>query len=118
MSFAREVGTISLILMDSPTGYRRLSSRPGQVPLSGSELPLYTRRDTLLQPYAVREPTEHVFHLVDGKSKPWASLKVFSSAKSSHLLPTFFERENVAGSVEFNLEKGDSIQAVTVSVSR
>jgi len=53
---------------------------------------------------------------MDGRSKPWASLKVLSSAKSAKSLPTFFEKENINGTLELNADKCDSIQAITASV--
>ncbi|KIM40544.1 hypothetical protein M413DRAFT_445987 [Hebeloma cylindrosporum] len=102
----------------SPPRYRRFSTRPGPAPSSGSELPPYTRRNTLTQPVNIRrEPTEHVFQIADGKSKPWITLRVFSSAKSSRSLPTFFEKENITGRLEIDAERGDSIQAVTAMVT-
>ncbi|KAF9563247.1 hypothetical protein CPC08DRAFT_761006 [Agrocybe pediades] len=102
----------------SPPRYRRFSTRPGPVPSSGSDLPPYTRRSTLTQPINLRrEPTEHVFQLSDGKPKPWVTLKIFSSAKSSKSLPTFFEKENITGSLELDAERGDSIHGVTVVVT-
>lgn len=102
----------------SPPRYRRFS-RPGEMPQPGAELPAYSRRrNTLAQPaVAPREPTEHVYQLMDGRSKPWAVLKVFSSAKSSKSLPTFFERENVNCILELDVAKGESIQAITATVS-
>jgi hypothetical protein len=102
----------------SPPRYRRFSTRPGPAPSSGAaELPPYTRRNTLTQPINLhREPTEHVFQLADGKSKPWVTLRVFSSAKSSKSLPTFFEKENITGRLELDAQRGDSIQAITAVV--
>lgn len=101
----------------SPPRYRRFSVRPGPAPSSGSELPPYTRRNTLTQPINLRrEPTEHIFQVADGKSKPWITLRVFSSAKSSKSLPTFFEKENITGRLELDAERGDSIQAITAMV--
>lgn len=102
----------------SPPRYQRFSTRPGPVPLSGSELPPYTRRNSLIQPVAVRrDATEHIFQLSDGKSKPWITLKVQSSAKSSRSLPTFFEKENITGQLELFAEKGDSIQSISATVT-
>lgn len=102
----------------SPPRYRRFSSRPGPAP-SGNELPAYSRRNTLAQPVNVRrEATEHLFQVADGKSRPWITLKVFSSAKSSRSLPTFFEKENINGQLELDAERGDSIQAITATVRR
>ncbi|KDR78972.1 hypothetical protein GALMADRAFT_63777 [Galerina marginata CBS 339.88] len=102
----------------SPPRYRRFSTRPGPAPSSGSELPPYTRRNTLTQPVNFRrDPTEHVFQLADGKSRPWITLKLYSSAKSSKSLPTFFEKENITGLLELEAERGDSIQAITATVT-
>lgn len=103
----------------SPPRYRRFSTRPGPAPSSGvaAELPPYTRRNTLTQAINLqREPTEHVFQLADGKPKPWFTLRVFSSAKSSKSLPTFFEKENINGMLELDAQRGDSIQAITAIV--
>lgn len=101
----------------SPPRYRRFSTRPGPAPTSGSDLPAYTRRNTLTQAINLRrDPTEHIFLAADGKSKPWITLRVFSSAKSSKSLPTFFEKENIDGKLEIDAERGDSIQAITAVV--
>lgn len=98
-----------------PPRYRRSSTRPGQVPQSGNELPAYTRRNTLAQPLVRREPTEHVYLLTE-KNRAWVTLKIQSSAKSNKSLPTFFEKENVNGSLEINADKGDSIHSITATV--
>lgn len=95
----------------SPPHYRRLFSSPGQ----SDELPAYTRRNTLTQSVARRDPTEHVFVLTE-KNRPWVTLKLYSSAKSSKSLPTFFEKENIKGSLEIDADRGDSIQSVTAVV--
>jgi hypothetical protein len=81
-----------------------------------ADLPAYTRRNTLAQPITRREPVEHIYPLVDGKGRPWASLSLMSSAKSAKSLPTFFEKERINGSFQLTAEKGDSIQSVTVTV--
>lgn len=105
----------------SPPQYRRFS-RPPSGPFTDSTndvLPPYSRRATIAQPvHAVREPTEHVFQTSEGKSKPWFTLKLRSSAKSSRSLPTFFEKENINGQLEVDAERGDSIQAITATVRR
>ncbi|KAF9267938.1 hypothetical protein L218DRAFT_654005 [Marasmius fiardii PR-910] len=91
----------------------------GQVPSSGTEtLPRYTsRRATLAHPLVRREPTEHVFQLVDGR-RAWATLKLYSSAKSAKSIPTFYEKEKITGTLEIDAEKGDSsIRAVTIEVT-
>ena len=98
----------------SPPSYRRYS-RHGPAPSSDSELPSYTRR-TVPQVDVPRSATEHLFHVLNGKGKPWITLKVYSSAKSSRSLPTFFEKETINGLLEVDAEKGDSIQAITATV--
>ncbi|KAL0954347.1 hypothetical protein HGRIS_003341 [Hohenbuehelia grisea] len=118
---------------------RRFSARPAQVPQTAGPMtttfsipaaptmapsvdappPSYTcrrRRDTI-SALPRREPVEHVYPLVDGRSRAWAILRVFSSAKSSKSLPTFYEGEDVKGRLELELEKGESIQAITVSLT-
>ncbi|KAJ7761955.1 hypothetical protein DFH07DRAFT_739629 [Mycena maculata] len=99
----------------SPPRYRRFS-RLGPAP-SAADLPAYTRRNTLAQPVAHREPVEHVYLLEDGKGRPWASLTLLSSAKSGKSVPTYNEKEHISGSFQLTAEKGDSIQSVTVTVT-
>ena len=98
----------------SPPSYRR-HSRRGPAPSSDAQLPSYTRR-TVPQVDLPRPATEHLFHVFNGKGKPWITLKVYSSAKSSRSLPTFFEKEAINGLLEVDAEKGDSIQAITATV--
>ncbi|KAJ3757690.1 hypothetical protein EV360DRAFT_83778 [Lentinula raphanica] len=101
----------------SPPPYRQ--SRQGQASQSGSELPRYTRRNTLVHPVAPREPTQHVLSLSDGRGRPWLVLKISSSAKSTKSLPLFHEKENITATLELHADadKGDpSIQAVTALV--
>lgn len=101
----------------SPPRYRRYS-RTGPAPATGSELPAYSRRNTLAAPLQPpREPTAHLFQLAGSSGKAWATLKVFSSAKSAKSLPTFYEKENINGSVELNMERGDTISTVNIRVS-
>ncbi|KAG6916056.1 hypothetical protein DXG01_008629 [Tephrocybe rancida] len=103
----------------SPPRYRRYSTaRHGQVPRSGDAdvLPPYTRRNTLAQPAVRHEPTEHVYLLTE-KNRPFVTLKLYSSAKSAKSLPTFFEKENINGTLEINADKGDSIQSITAVVT-
>lgn len=93
----------------------------GQVPSCDAEtLPRYTsraRRATLAHPLVRREPTEHVFQLVDGR-RAWAILKLHSSAKSAKSIPTFYEKENITGTLEIDAEKGDSsIRSITIEIT-
>jgi len=101
----------------SPPRYRRYSALgSGLVPASSDELPPYTRRNTLAQPAVQHEPTEHVYLLTE-KNRPWVILKLYSSAKSSKSLPTFFEKENINGTLEINADRGDSIQSISAIVT-
>jgi hypothetical protein len=81
-----------------------------------AELPPYVRRTSSQHLTQQRPHVEHAYHLGNSKNKPWATLKVRSSAKSPKLIPTFFQYEDIVGSLELNLEKGDTISAVTVTV--
>ncbi|KAF9000661.1 hypothetical protein BDQ17DRAFT_1391208 [Cyathus striatus] len=90
--------------VSSPPRYRRYSTRAGLAPSSGPELPPYTRRNTLSS-------------LLLWKEQALITLKVYSSAKSSKSLPTFFEKENINGQLEIHAEKGDSIQAITANIT-
>ncbi|EAU85673.2 hypothetical protein CC1G_10945 [Coprinopsis cinerea okayama7 len=100
-----------------PPCYRRYSR--GQAPHTTDLLPAYSRRhrDNREASSSRREPTEHTFELTDSKSKPWCTLKLYSSAKSSKSLPTFFEKEKITGKLDLVAERGDSIQAVTATVT-
>jgi len=104
----------------APPQYRRFSARPApvsQIAAFVADLPPYTRRrrDTVSAP-SRRDPVEHIYQLVDGRSRPWAILRVLSSAKSAKSLPTFYEKEDIKGTLDLHLDRGDSIQAITVSM--
>lgn len=60
--------------------------------------------------------TEHSYTLTSSKNVAWAKLAVSSRARSSNHLPSFFEGEDITGSVDLSLEREESIKAVTVSV--
>ncbi|KAK0223391.1 hypothetical protein IW262DRAFT_1269466 [Armillaria fumosa] len=100
----------------SPPRYRRYS-RSGPAPVPSTDLPPYSRHNTPTGRHTPREPTEHVFQIMSGKDKAWATLKVFSSAKSAKSLPTFYEKEIINGIVDLDVERGDSIQAVNATVT-
>ncbi|KAJ8072273.1 hypothetical protein AAF712_007749 [Marasmius tenuissimus] len=104
-------------VLSSPPPYIN-THRAGQVPRSREEtLPRYTRRNTLAQPLVRREPTEHVFQLMDGR-RPWAILTLRSSAKSTKCIPTFFEQEKITGTLEVDTEKGDSsIRMINIQIT-
>ncbi|KAK0193943.1 hypothetical protein F5146DRAFT_1033401 [Armillaria mellea] len=100
----------------SPPRYRRYS-RSGPAPVPSTDLPPYSRHNTPTGRHTPREPTEHVFQIMGSKDRAWATLKVFSSAKSAKSLPTFYEKEIINGIVELDVERGDSIQAVNATVT-
>jgi hypothetical protein len=105
----------------SPPVYRRHSVQ--QLPQPDSDiLPAYSRRSILrnTRSHRSRPPvagTEHVYELTKGKNRPWATLSLRSCARSSQQMPTFFEDEPIAGTVALNLEKEDSITAISISVT-
>ena len=99
--------------VSSQPDYRRVTQGFGLVP-EPTNLPPYTRRNTAA---IRREPTEHTYQLTEGKSRPWATLKIYSSAKSNKSLPTFFEKEPINATFEVQAEKGDSIHQITATVS-
>jgi hypothetical protein len=99
--------------MSSPIYLRRRSALAGPQ-RSDLELPPYSPPQAP-HPSSNRDPIEHIYHL--GNSKPWATLKLLSRASSSKQLPTFNQHESILGSLELNLEKGDTILTVNVSVS-
>lgn len=99
--------------VSSEPDYRRVTQGLGLAPES-TDLPPYTRHNT---PAIRREPTEHVYPLTEGRNRPWATLKIYSSAKSTKSLPTFFEKEPVNASLEIHAEKSESIHQITATVS-
>ena len=105
--------------MSSSAHYQRQSLLlAGPAPYSQihTELPPYTRHHTQAPCY--RERVGHVFTLANGRSKPWATLKLLSSATSSERLPTYYQREPIVGSLELNLEKSDAIMSISATVSK
>ncbi|KAF8206140.1 hypothetical protein K438DRAFT_2013934 [Mycena galopus ATCC 62051] len=83
---------------------------------SVTSLPAYTARDRPSTASAVRELTEHVYEIKDKKKKPWATLKLKSSARSSTSLPTFLEGDRITGSVTLDLSNSEKILGVSVLV--
>lgn len=79
-------------------------------------LPAYTRRP---RPSTAsrRELTEHIFELKSKKSKPWATLKLLSSARNPDQLPTYIEGDSIGGSLGLSLDHPDHILRITATVS-
>ncbi|KAF7327977.1 Pkinase-domain-containing protein [Mycena kentingensis (nom. inval.)] len=84
---------------------------------STASLPAYTARAPRPKTAGgVREPTEHVFELKDKKKKPWATLRLTSSARSASSLPTFLEGGKVAGSVALDPVNSEKILGITIAI--
>lgn len=89
------------------------------------ELPAYSRRNArrasahpaISHISAPRDRCQHSYELMNSKNRSWAKLTLDSSARSSQQIPTFFEDDPIAGSVVLNLDKEDSITAISISVS-
>lgn len=62
--------------------------------------------------------TEHSYCLTGRKGAAWLTLKVVSHARLSSQLPSFFQGDAVAGSVELDLADEESIKGVSITVSR
>jgi hypothetical protein len=88
---------------------------------SSQSLPAYSRRphsSHASRSHRSRPLTEHEFYLSNSKkSPPWVTLKVLSCAGNSKIPPTFVEGDKITGEVLFDLEGGDHITAVDISVS-
>ncbi|KAJ6520896.1 hypothetical protein DFH09DRAFT_1331546 [Mycena vulgaris] len=65
---------------------------------------------------AVRPLTEHVFEIKDKKKKPWATLKLSSSAPRATSLPTFLEGDKINGSVTLDLSNSEKILGVSILI--
>ncbi|KAF5346155.1 hypothetical protein D9758_009962 [Tetrapyrgos nigripes] len=92
---------------------------PGQ---STTSLPAYTRRASPSPRRTTRPKTEHIVELsnISGiggatskKSKPWAVLKIYSSARSSKSLPVFLEGDKITGSLTLDLGHGGWMSSST-----
>jgi hypothetical protein len=88
----------------------------GPAPGDDSELPPYTRRHNT---YPMCHPgsADHVFTLSNSKGKPWAMLRLISSATSSGRMPTYYQGDRIIGSFSLNLEKQEAISSITATVS-
>lgn len=55
--------------------------------------------------------------LEDSKGRPWIWLRVKSRAKEGKVLPLFYDRDTVAGTVEVDFDKAGGAKTVVISVS-
>ncbi|CAL1710189.1 unnamed protein product [Somion occarium] len=60
--------------------------------------------------------TEHSYTLTSSKNVPWVKLAVISRALSPSHLPSFFEGEDVTGSLSLMLDREESIKSISVSI--
>ena len=80
---------------------------PSLPSLVDEELPCYSR-----QP---RTPTEHTYTLGDGK-KPRLTLTMVSSARQGAVVPQYYEKEHIRGTVTLRSDKRDSVQTLNLLV--
>jgi hypothetical protein len=64
-----------------------------------------------------QERSAHTYVLKNRNNKPWATLTLQSSARSSQHMPTFMDDEPVEGSLLLSLGKKESITSVTIVAS-
>lgn len=60
--------------------------------------------------------SEHHKYLERGKGQKWLSLFVTSRARDAVLMPIFFEKDDISGRVEIDLDKAESVKSITISV--
>lgn len=59
---------------------------------------------------------EFTYDLLNKSGKAWAVLSLLGDTEYSRTVPAFVEGANVAGEVRLELESGDPIQSVVISV--
>ncbi|THH15562.1 hypothetical protein EW146_g4934 [Bondarzewia mesenterica] len=59
---------------------------------------------------------QHRYSLETSKGRPWVTLTVHSRSPNSNLLPLFFERDIISGSISLDLAKPDSIRSINISI--
>ncbi|KAI0696320.1 hypothetical protein C8T65DRAFT_664032 [Cerioporus squamosus] len=74
-----------------------------------SELPGYTLRSQ-------EEFVQQESQLEDSKGRPWIWLRVKSRAKEGKVLPLFYDRDTLAGTVEVDFDKAGGAKTVVISV--
>jgi hypothetical protein len=103
------VKPVALSLFSGPIGKRESDSE--------SNVSNYTSSSSdasSLYPRGAR--TEHIMELANGKNRPWAMFRVFSSARSPEQIPLFYEGESITGSVELILQNSDPIHSISITV--
>ncbi|KAL6304660.1 hypothetical protein BKA93DRAFT_825556 [Sparassis latifolia] len=63
-----------------------------------------------------RSRTEHRYALTNSNKRRWLTLKVPSHSPTPAHLPSLFEDEAIAGAVELNLEREETIKSITVVI--
>jgi hypothetical protein len=92
-------------------------------PPAAELLPTYSVAVARVTPPAAVRPrplpvVERKFPLAQIRQEPWAHLKIKSRGGSPRDRPQFFQGEEVQGSVELDVQKGDTaIRSVEISVS-
>lgn len=90
---------------------------PSFADISNLELPAYVSvaQNTNSPSTTRRHRVKHVFVLAD-KKKPWVTVTLNSSASSPGDTPVVIQGERITGSVQFHLEKVESIREISVHV--
>lgn len=65
---------------------------------------------------ANRQRAEHVYHLTNSKSKPWATLKFKSAARCPEHVPILFEGDVITGTLELDANK-DHVLEICIMVT-
>ncbi|EEB96429.1 hypothetical protein MPER_04441 [Moniliophthora perniciosa FA553] len=82
----------------------------------GLKLPSELQRlDFIVVTTQGQESTVDVFQLEDSRRRPWATLRLFSGARSSRSLPMFYESDKINGVLE--LDGDPSIKTITVDIT-
>ncbi|KAF7374746.1 hypothetical protein MSAN_00360100 [Mycena sanguinolenta] len=80
----------------------------------GDELPGYTARAAAPTGAGVYR-TEHKYSL-ETKGRPWLFIFINSRAQSAASLPYFVQADTIAGRVEVDIEKAESVKTISVAI--
>lgn len=80
-----------------------------------AELPTYSHTRPEQRP--ARTFTEHVYHLLNGKNRPWATFKLQSAARSPESIPVFLEGDMITGKFELDVDR-EYIVEIAIVVGR